>query len=77
VSDLPARLREIACAAHVLTGEAAEEFTHDATFMQHELLAVVRLYRALGGGWTLDQPRPASSRGPGAEPAVVEDRKGR
>jgi glycolate oxidase len=39
---LPERLREIAGAAHVLTGEAAAEFTHDATFMEHDLLAVVR-----------------------------------
>ena len=48
-----------------------------ARTQRDELLAVVRLYRALGGGWTVDQPRPASSRGPGAETAVVEDRKGR
>jgi glycolate oxidase len=40
--DLPERLRAIAGAAHVLTADAAEEFTHDATFMEHELLAVVR-----------------------------------
>src|SRR5213080_101394 len=36
------QLREIAGNGHVLTGEAAEEFTHDATFMEHALLAVVR-----------------------------------
>ena len=48
-----------------------------ARTQRDELLAVVRLYRALGGGWKVDQPRPASSRGPGAETAVVEDRKGR
>jgi len=48
-----------------------------ARTQRDELLAVVLLYRALGGGWSVDQPRPASSRGPGAETAVVEDRKGR
>jgi glycolate oxidase len=42
LSALLQRLREIAGPGPVLTGEAAEEFTHDATFMQHELLAVVR-----------------------------------
>jgi len=36
------RLRAIAGPPHVLTAAAAEEFTHDATFMQHDLLAVVR-----------------------------------
>jgi glycolate oxidase len=36
------RLIAIAGRAHVLTGEAAEECTHDATFMEHALLAVVR-----------------------------------
>ncbi len=36
------RLRAIAGPGHVLTDEAAEEFTHDATFMEHDLLAVVR-----------------------------------
>jgi glycolate oxidase len=41
-ADLLERLREIAGPRHVLTGEAAEEFTHDATFMEHDLLAVVR-----------------------------------
>jgi multidrug efflux system outer membrane protein len=40
-----------------------------------ELLAVVRLYRALGGGWTVDQPPAASSRAPGAETVVVEERR--
>ncbi|HSR23676.1 MAG TPA: FAD-linked oxidase C-terminal domain-containing protein [Candidatus Eisenbacteria bacterium] len=42
MSALLERLREIAGAGHVLAGEAAEEFTHDATFMEHDLLAVVR-----------------------------------
>jgi glycolate oxidase len=42
VSDLLGELSRIAGAAHVLSGEAAEEFTHDATFMQHGLTAVVR-----------------------------------
>ena len=42
MSALLDRLREIAGDAHVLTGAAAEEFTHDATFMAHDLLAVVR-----------------------------------
>ncbi|HEY7201846.1 MAG TPA: FAD-linked oxidase C-terminal domain-containing protein [Candidatus Dormibacteraeota bacterium] len=42
MSALLTRLREIAGDGHVLTGGAAEEFTHDATFMEHDLLAVVR-----------------------------------
>jgi glycolate oxidase len=42
LSDLPRLLGHLVGAAHVLQGEAAEEFTHDATFMQHGLLAVVR-----------------------------------
>ncbi|HKF78666.1 MAG TPA: FAD-linked oxidase C-terminal domain-containing protein [Candidatus Dormibacteraeota bacterium] len=42
MSDLVERLRSIAGAAYVLTGPAAEDFTHDATFMEHSLLAVVR-----------------------------------
>ncbi|MDQ6920254.1 MAG: FAD-binding protein, partial [Candidatus Dormibacteraeota bacterium] len=42
MSDLLGELSRIAGAAHVLSGEAAEEFTHDATFMQHGLTAVVR-----------------------------------
>jgi glycolate oxidase len=42
VSDLLARLVRIAGRPYVLSGEAAEDFTHDATFMQHGLLAVVR-----------------------------------
>ncbi|TMC06739.1 MAG: FAD-binding protein [Chloroflexi bacterium] len=41
-SDLLERLRAIAGPEHVLTGDAAGEFTHDATFMEHDLLAVVR-----------------------------------
>jgi glycolate oxidase len=35
-------LRAIVGPGHVLAGEAAEEFTHDATFMAHDLLAVAR-----------------------------------
>jgi glycolate oxidase len=42
LTDLAARLTGIVGAAHVLTGEDAWEFTHDATFMEHGLLAVVR-----------------------------------
>jgi glycolate oxidase len=42
LSALLERLRAIAGPGHVLTGEAADEFTHDATFMEHDLLAVVR-----------------------------------
>jgi glycolate oxidase len=41
-ASLPARLRSIAGYAHVLEGAAAGDFTHDATFMEHDLLAVVR-----------------------------------
>jgi outer membrane protein, multidrug efflux system len=47
-----------------------------AQAQRDELLAVVRLYRALGGGWAVDQPPAASSRGPGSETVVVEDGKG-
>ncbi len=36
------RLVAIVGAGDVLTGDAAHEFTHDATFMEHALLAVVR-----------------------------------
>jgi glycolate oxidase len=42
VSDLLGQLIRIAGRPHVLSGEAAEDFTHDATFMKHGLLAVVR-----------------------------------
>jgi len=42
VTDLSAPLEEIVGPTYVLRGEAAEDFTHDATFMQHGLLAVVR-----------------------------------
>jgi glycolate oxidase len=42
VTDLSTRLEEIVGPSHVLRGGAAEDFTHDATFMQHRLLAVVR-----------------------------------
>jgi multidrug efflux system outer membrane protein len=46
-----------------------------AQAQRDELLAVVRLYRALGGGWKVDQP-PAASSKPGSETVVVEDAKG-
>jgi glycolate oxidase len=36
------RLAGIVGAGHVLTGESAADFRHDATFMEHGLLAVVR-----------------------------------
>ncbi len=42
MADLVERLREITGPAHVLTGEAAVEYTHDATFMEHGVLAVAR-----------------------------------
>ena len=42
MSELVGRLRSIVGAEHLLAGDAAEEFTHDATFMGHALLAVVR-----------------------------------
>jgi glycolate oxidase len=42
VTDLPERLAELVGPAHVVRGEAAEDFTHDATFLEHGLLAVVR-----------------------------------
>ncbi|HEY4028390.1 MAG TPA: FAD-linked oxidase C-terminal domain-containing protein [Candidatus Dormibacteraeota bacterium] len=42
MSGLTDRLRSIAGAGHVLSGEAAHDFTHDATFMEHDMLAVVR-----------------------------------
>jgi glycolate oxidase len=42
MSALPARLRAIAGTAYVLEGAAAGDFTHDATFMEHDLMAVVR-----------------------------------
>ncbi len=42
MTDLVERLAAIVGAGHVLAGEAAAEFTHDATFMEHGLLAVVR-----------------------------------
>lgn len=35
-------LRALVGEAHVVTGEAAQDYTHDATFMEHDLLAVVR-----------------------------------
>jgi glycolate oxidase len=42
LTDLPARLEAIVGPSHVLTGPAAQDFTHDATFMEHALLAAVR-----------------------------------
>ncbi|MBO0707574.1 MAG: FAD-binding oxidoreductase, partial [Candidatus Dormibacteraeota bacterium] len=42
MADLLADLRGIVGAAHVVTGEAAQDFTHDATFLTHDLLCVVR-----------------------------------
>jgi glycolate oxidase len=36
------RLAAVVGPTYVLTGEAALEFTHDATFIEHDLLAVVR-----------------------------------
>jgi multidrug efflux system outer membrane protein len=47
-----------------------------AQAQRDELLAVVRLYRALGGGWAVEPPPAASARGPGSETTVVEDPKG-
>jgi glycolate oxidase len=41
-AGLVGRLAGIVGAAHVLAGEEAWDFTHDATFMEHALLAVVR-----------------------------------
>src|SRR5207302_28818 len=35
-------LTDIVGPAHLLTGDAAAEYTHDATFMEHGLLAAVR-----------------------------------
>ena len=42
LTDLTERLSTIVGADNVLTGHRAEEFTHDATFMEHALLAVAR-----------------------------------
>src|SRR5207249_2896026 len=42
VVDLLERLAAAVGEAHVVVGEDAEEFTHDATFMEHPMLAVVR-----------------------------------
>jgi multidrug efflux system outer membrane protein len=46
-----------------------------AQTQRDELLAVVRLYRALGGGWAVEQPPAAASREQGGT-AVVNDRTG-
>jgi multidrug efflux system outer membrane protein len=46
-----------------------------ARTQRDELLAVVLLYRALGGGWMVEQP-PASAHEQGGETVVVNDRKG-
>jgi glycolate oxidase len=40
--DLMERLTAAVGEANVLAGEGAEDFTHDATFMEHAMLAVVR-----------------------------------
>ena len=40
--ELILRLGEVVGPAHVLSGDAAHDFTHDATFMEHAMLAVVR-----------------------------------
>jgi glycolate oxidase len=42
LEELIQRLSAIVGPAHLLSGEGAADFTHDATFMEHELLAVVR-----------------------------------
>src|SRR5919108_3827535 len=42
MTDLVARLRDIVGEPNVVTGDAAADFTHDATFLEHDLLAVVR-----------------------------------
>src|SRR5919201_805962 len=42
MSELVDRLREIVGAANVVTGDAAVDFTHDATFLEHDLLVVAR-----------------------------------
>ena len=40
--DLLMRLRDVVGEAYLVTGAAAGEFTHDATFLSHDLLCVVR-----------------------------------
>lgn len=42
MADLVAELQDIVGSRHVLAGEAAGDFTHDATFLTHEALCVVR-----------------------------------
>jgi glycolate oxidase len=42
MADLLADLQQIVGTAHVVTGEKAQDFTHDATFLTHDLLCVVR-----------------------------------
>jgi glycolate oxidase len=42
MTDLVARMQEIVGEPNVTTGDAAVDFTHDATFLEHDLLAVVR-----------------------------------
>jgi glycolate dehydrogenase FAD-linked subunit len=42
VAELLDQLREIVGPAHVLAGEAVAEYAHDATFMEHSLLAAVQ-----------------------------------
>ena len=47
-----------------------------ARTQRDELLAVVLLYRALGGGWMVEQPPAASAHEQGGETVVVNDRRG-
>ena len=42
MKDLLERLAELVGSAYLVQGEAARDFTHDATFLEHGLLAVVR-----------------------------------
>lgn len=42
MAELLAELRGIVGSEHVLTGEGARDFTHDATFLTHDLLGVAR-----------------------------------
>ncbi|MBO0702682.1 MAG: FAD-binding oxidoreductase, partial [Candidatus Dormibacteraeota bacterium] len=42
MADLLSDLQGIVGTPHVITGEASRDFTHDATFLTHDLLCVVR-----------------------------------
>lgn len=42
MTDLVGRIREIVGAANLITGDGTLDFEHDATFMEHPMLAVVR-----------------------------------